>query len=90
MIHSRLPKRLFGFVSHYLHHHGSMTFITGANAPFYESLRDNLLSSLFKYEPDSAIVVWDLGLDPAQRQELEQIARERANTGGGGNYSQLS
>lgn len=83
MIRSRLPKRLFGYLSHYVHHHGDMTFITGANAPFFQSLRDNLLSSLFKYEPTSPIVVWDLGLDPAQRQELEQIARERAKIVGG-------
>lgn len=82
MIRSRLPKRLFGYLSHYVHHHGDMTFITGANAPFFQSLRDNLLSSLFKYEPTSPIVVWDLGLDTDQRQELEQIADERAKMGG--------
>ena len=82
MIISRLPKRLFGYLSHYVHHHGDMTFITGANAPFFQSLRDNLLQSLHRYEPTSPVEVWDLGLNPDQLFELKQIQCEWAMEGG--------
>ena len=68
----RVPKRVFGKISEYIHASGSI-IITGANAPFYESLRDNLLGSINRFEPDANVIIWDLGLTHTQLAELENI-----------------
>jgi hypothetical protein len=48
-----------------------LTIITGASSQFFDSLYNNLLLSILKYEPDSPIIVWDLGLDKNQIHQLE-------------------
>lgn len=67
---------LFKHLSRWGHHSGTITFVTGANAPFYNSMKDNLLASIRRFEPDAEIVVWDLGLTDAQINELQFIANE--------------
>ncbi|MBR4560849.1 MAG: hypothetical protein IKO23_02900 [Bacteroidales bacterium] len=69
----RLPKRIFGRLSKCIHATGDLTIITGANAPFYESMRDNLLSSVFRYEPQAQVIIWDLGLNNMQNVEIQRI-----------------
>ena len=73
---SRLPKRIFGKISKSLHATGDMTIVTGANAPFYESMRDNLLSSVLRYEPHAHVIIWDLGLDDLQKTEIQRIVKK--------------
>ena len=46
-----------------------MIFITGANSSYYKSLCQ-FLTSFFKYESKSKIVVYDLGLTEAENQNL--------------------
>lgn len=67
----RIPKRIFGKLSQYIHVTGDISIITGANAPFYESMRDNLLTSVMRYEPKARLIIWDLGLTDEQRKELK-------------------
>ncbi len=55
------------------HRSGSMTIVTGASAPYYNSMRDNLIASVMKYEPDTKIVVWDMGLTEFQYTEIQGI-----------------
>lgn len=74
---SRLFKRVFGKISSFLYCRGSLTIITGANAPFYESLLNNLLASIFQYETGADVIVWDLGLEEWQLENLKQIAKEK-------------
>lgn len=70
---SRIPKRIFGKLSQYAHAKEEITIITGANAPFYESLRDNLINSIWRYEPNARLIIWDLGLEKYQLTEIQQI-----------------
>lgn len=70
---SRIPKRIFGKLSQYIHAKEEITIITGANAPFYESLRDNLINSIWRYEPNARLIIWDLGLEKHQLAEIQQI-----------------
>lgn len=67
---------LFRHLSRWVHHSETITFVTGANAPFYNSMKDNLLASIRRFEPDAEIVVWNLGLTDAQMNELQFIANE--------------
>lgn len=57
------------------HRSGSMTIVTGASAPYYNSMRDNLIASVMKYEPEAKIVVWDMGLMESQYIEIQGIVR---------------
>ena len=50
--------------------------VTGANSAYFHGLT-NLIGSVHFWSPDRNIVVFDLGLDPAQRQELLQMDRVR-------------
>lgn len=49
-----------------------MTIITGANEPFFDSLINNLLSSVAVFEPTSFVYVWDLGLTDEQKKTLQE------------------
>ena len=66
-MNSRLLKRIFGKLSKFVHSTSKITFITGANAPFYASMKNNLLASISKYESNVKIIVWDLGLSDEQK-----------------------
>ena len=72
---SRVPKRLFGKVSKILKCSGDVTIITGANAPFYESLVNNLLSSILRYEPNANLIIWNLGLSSVQIAEIQHFTK---------------
>ncbi|MFT4030891.1 MAG: DUF1647 domain-containing protein [Siphonobacter sp.] len=48
----------------------ALTFITGANSLYFSQLL-NLLQSLWKYESESPVIVYDLGLTNEERQELK-------------------
>lgn len=61
------------FCNHMLRSDEPLTIVTGANAPFYHSLRDNLLGSIRVYEPEAKVVVWDLGLDQEQLDEMASL-----------------
>lgn len=52
---------------------GRLCFITGVNAPFYDSLVTYLLPSLSQYAPEAEVVVWDLGLTEEQRNKFVNI-----------------
>ena len=71
---SRLPKRIFGYISKYVSASDNLTIISGADAPFYDSLKNNLLLSIQRYEPDAFVIIWDLGLNDNQRADLENFA----------------
>lgn len=68
--------KVFNAFSKVVHDNGSLTICTGANAPFYESMRDNLLASIVKYEPKTKLVIWDLGLLDSQLSELQCLAKK--------------
>lgn len=72
-MNSRLLKRIFGKLSKFVHSTSKITFITGANAPFYASMKNNLLASISKYESNVKIIVWDLGLSDEQKQDLQKF-----------------
>lgn len=66
-------QKIFKHISRYIHNNKSVTFVTGASESFYDTLRDNLLKSLYKFEKDAKIIVWDLGLNDNQIKELKEI-----------------
>ena len=68
--------KVFNAFSKVVQNKGSLTICTGANAPFYESMRDNLLASIVKYEPKTKLVIWDLGLLDSQLSELQCLAKK--------------
>lgn len=51
----------------------SLAIVTGANSPFYESSRDNLLKTISKYENHAEIYYWDLGLSETEVAELQRL-----------------
>lgn len=69
----RIRKRIFGKLSKHFHLTDKITIITAAGAPYYELLRDNLVSSVLECEPYSDIIIWNLGLNNEQRNELKRI-----------------
>ena len=69
--------KIFRHLSRIFHNNKSLTIVTGASESFYESLRDNLLHSIFKYENTATLIVWDLGLSAEQLNELELLLRDK-------------
>ncbi len=59
-------KNLF---THFSIHSTKLTIVTGADYTHYKSLL-NLINSINKYEKDSELVVYDLGLNNEQRKQL--------------------
>jgi len=49
-----------------------LVVVTGADSSHYRSLRQ-FLASLRRHEPDVRCIVWDLALDPDQRDELARL-----------------
>jgi len=68
----QIIQKSFRHLSRWFHNNGTMTIITGANAPFYDSLVNNLLSSINKWEPDVLVYIWDLGLTEGQIDSLNK------------------
>lgn len=73
---SRLYKRIFGKLSKYYHVEGNITIITAASEAFYSPLRNIMLSSLLIHEPYADVIIWNLGLNDAQREDLYKLFKE--------------
>jgi len=67
-IHEFIQKSFRFITNHIFCSNKQMTIVTGANDEYFETLMDNLLDSIRKYEPCSFVVVWDLGLKLVQRE----------------------
>lgn len=62
--------KVFGVVSRMWHTKKKLTIITGANEAYYESMMHNLLESVRRHEKDVNVVVWDLGLNDRQKEDV--------------------
>ena len=78
----QIIQKSFRHISRHIHDNGSMTIITGANAPFYDSLVTNLLPSIEKYEPDVHLYIWDLGFTDGQLKYLSEWFLTTKHRGG--------
>lgn len=55
---------------------GDITIITASGAPYYESMRTYVISSVMEHEPLADIIIWDLGLDESQLQDLKLLTNK--------------
>lgn len=76
----RIPKRIFGKLSKFCHICGNITMITAASEAFYSRLRNILLPSLMLHESAADVIIWDLGLNEEQREDLQILFKGHKGT----------
>ncbi|HRS68501.1 MAG TPA: hypothetical protein P5564_07825, partial [Paludibacteraceae bacterium] len=62
----KLFRHAFRHASRHIHDKGSLTIMTGANAPFFDPLITCLLPSIERFEPNAYLYIWDLGFTSDQ------------------------
>lgn len=77
----RYITKLFGKISSVCHVESTLTIITGANAPYFDSLMTHLLPSIEKYEKNAYVIVWDLGLYPEQKNAVTRYLADKYGRG---------
>lgn len=54
-----------------------LVIVTAASENHFDVLKRSLLQTIYIYEPDTRVIIYDLGLSLASRRELEQLCGER-------------
>jgi hypothetical protein len=50
-----------------------LVIVTAASENHFDVLKRSLLQTIYIYEPDTRVIIYDLGLSLASRRELEQL-----------------
>lgn len=57
---TRILQKLFRHASRHIHDKGSLTIMTGANAPFFDPLITCLLPSIERFEPNAYLYIYGI------------------------------
>jgi hypothetical protein len=78
----KLFRHAFRHASRHIHDKGSLTIMTGANAPFFDPLITCLLPSIERFEPNAYLYIWDLGFTSDQVDYLNDWFLKTKHKGG--------